>query len=131
MGMAITEDDAGLVEELLALLHAHGAGWVAAEVEAERAAPGVQRDPTREAEMLLVAIARSLGVVPGILLDANLALSDVLADPSERQAAPIGVVLGESEISFAEAQRLRNLAEAAERLHQPVDHILYGPIDDG
>ena len=81
--MAITEDDAGLVEELLALLDAHKAGWVAGELEVERRAPGVQRDPTRDAEMLLVAIARSLGSLPGMLLDANQQLIDILADDGE------------------------------------------------
>lgn len=129
--MAITEDDAGLVEELLTVLHAYGAGWVAVEVEAERVASGAEADPTREAEMLLVAIARSLGVVPGMLLDANQRLSTSLADAVERPAAPTGVVLGGTEIPFGEPQRLANLAQAAERLRQPVDHLLNGDTDDG
>ncbi len=120
--MPITEDDAGLVEGLRALLHQYRASWVAAEVDPERFASAAS-DPTQEAELLLEALARSLGLLPEMLLEANEVLGNL--DPE-----PIGAVFGETQVSFTERQRLETLAEAARVLRAPVNELLDGLDSD-
>jgi hypothetical protein len=117
--MALTEDDEGLVRELRELLAENGAEWIAEQVDVDLAsAQEAQIDPTIEAEALLVAISRSLGAIPEMLLDANETLS------SPRQNAE-GVLLGENEISFGGAEaELRLIVEAAAIIAAPVAHLL-------
>ena len=117
--MALTEDDEGLVRELRELLAENGAEWIAEQVDVDLAsAQEAQIDPTIEAEALLVAISRSLGAIPEMLLDANETLS------SPRQNAE-GVLLGENEISFGGAEaELRLMVEATAIIAAPVAHLL-------
>jgi hypothetical protein len=129
--MALTEDDAGLVRELRELLSRHGADWVAEEVDAERSpvhgAQGeatLEPDATLEAEALLVAISRSLGAIPEMLLDASETLR---AFPQDAD----GVLLGNNEISFAETDpELRLMVEDAASLAAPIEHLLSESADD-
>lgn len=117
--MALTEDDEGLVRELRELLAENGAEWIAEEVDIDLAsAQETQIDPTIEAKALLVAISRSLGAIPEMLLDASEMLGGL------RQGVE-GVLLGDNEISFGEAQaELRHMVEAAAIIAAPVAHLL-------
>lgn len=129
--MALTEDDAGLVRGLRELLSRQGADWVAEEIDAEGSpvhdAQGeatFEADATLEAEALLLAISRSLGVVPGVLLDASETLRAL------RQEAE-GVLLGNNELSFAETDpELRLMVEQAAMLAAPIEHLLRESTDD-
>jgi hypothetical protein len=123
--VALTEDDSGLVHELRQLLARNGAEWLAEEVDAELASiDGAQVDATREAEALLVAISRSLGVIPEMLLDANETIRSL------PQGAD-GVLLGDNEISFAATDaELRLMVEAATVVAAPVAHLLRESTND-
>jgi hypothetical protein len=117
--VALTEDDSGLAHELRQLLARNGAEWLAEEVDAELASiDRAEVDATREAEALLVAISRTVGVIPEMLLDAKETLRSL------SQGAD-GVLLGDNEISFATTDaELRLMAEAATVVAAPVERLL-------
>jgi hypothetical protein len=122
--MAVTEDDAGLVHELRGLLAQHGAAWLVRDVDAERQpTDSVGADPTFEAEALLIAISRTLGLVPQMLLDANGTLRD-FPDQVDR------VLLGTNEIPVADTDELSLMAEDALILRAPVADVLRESQED-
>lgn len=123
--MALTEDDEGLVQELRQLLRENGAAWIEDEVDASLASLGIaELDATVEAEALLVAISRSLGALPAMLVEA----SETLRSHSPDVA---GVLLGDKEISFTESDaELRMMTEAAAVITAAVEHLLQEPPID-
>jgi predicted Ser/Thr protein kinase len=123
--MALTEDDAGLVRELRQHLARYDAEWIASDVDVELSvqAPGAF-DATFEAEALLLAMSRTLGVLPDLLLDANETLR---VFPAEAD----GVTIGDATIIFGEAElTLRHIAEAAAMIASPISDLLSEARDE-
>jgi hypothetical protein len=124
--MALIDDDAGLEQDLRALLRQHGADWIAEEVDAARAAEDADPDMTI-AEALIVAVARVLGPVPTMLVQADAWLAGSSSGTQTVHLAdeePFGgVILGDISVARSSMSDLAALTDSAAVLLRAADEI--------